>query len=96
MTVSAINNRAYVNDLEESLSKFSFIFDKEDNPLNELIQTNKDLQQRLDVAIKTNISLIKDNNLLSNKVLQLLKDTEQCQKEKPKLGDEIKNNRTND
>lgn len=76
--------RFYTKDLETSLSKVSFLFREEDNPLNEFVKTNKDLTSKLDESRRLNLRLVRDNTILANKVLLLMDETKDCKKEPSK------------
>lgn len=73
--------RFYTKDLETSLSKVSFLFREEDNPLNEFVKTNKDLTTKLDESRRLNIRLVRDNTILANKVLLLMEEAKDSKKE---------------
>lgn len=76
--------RFYTKDLETSLSKVSFLFREEDNPLNEFVKTNKDLTSKLDESRRLNLRLVRDNTILANKVLLLMEEAKDSKKEPSK------------
>lgn len=76
--------RFYTKDLETSLSKVSFLFREEDNPLNEFVKTNKDLTSKLDESRRLNLRLVRDNTILANKVLLLMEEVKDGKKEPSK------------
>lgn len=76
--------RFYTKDLETSLSKVSFLFREEDNPLNEFVKTNKDLTSKLDESRRLKLRLVRDNTILANKVLLLMEEVKDGKKEPSK------------